>query len=626
MKYYAVTDDPRELYHYGVKGMKWGQHIFGDKPKSPGYHRALKKLRTNVQKASSATAKTVSKVAKAAKKTATQIGYDVRAKQQNRFEKSVAKAQAKLDKSNIKFDNYQIDTARKAIEKKANKAIKVLKRQDNAIKRKENFNNAVSAVQKTANQIAQTKRDMEQRRYNKAVEKAQKRNKLSDALRGLDQENKLYKQADRERKMDALREKQADVMANNDLKSLQKAVRVEKNMPKYYQEARTGMLSYGKLSDEQIGRLQNRLALEANTRRLGSTEAPSWHQQKKAARRQGYLQGITKGIAAGMEEVGKASVQYGIQNYMNRKKMDNASEQKAQREKVANRIKSKKTHHEIDQDIKQEAYEARVREGENVVRRNLPTLSTARQAKRLQAIDNAKRERQNAINDANDERKFLMEEKHNAARSERQRQERLAEVSKDMDSAGKALYENGYAIVPSFNKDGKKTGYKILTADGGGKDKNGNDLNEGRAYLTLYKSKNGLTDKRSNNLTPEERYLKTISEGVTVHTPTKEEIKQEASQRSKEFFKDHDAQLAKERVAHERTEQRRKSLALAKEMNKALKEFDKANKLNAGGHETRTSNQPPIKRLSVQDVQDFWYVDPKTGEVKPRKKKGSKSG
>ena len=25
MKYYAVTDDPNELMHYGVKGMKWGQ-------------------------------------------------------------------------------------------------------------------------------------------------------------------------------------------------------------------------------------------------------------------------------------------------------------------------------------------------------------------------------------------------------------------------------------------------------------------------------------------------------------------------------------------------------------------------------------------------------------------------
>ena len=43
MKYYAVTEDPRELYHYGVKGMKWGQHIFGEdpRPKSPAYKKAM---------------------------------------------------------------------------------------------------------------------------------------------------------------------------------------------------------------------------------------------------------------------------------------------------------------------------------------------------------------------------------------------------------------------------------------------------------------------------------------------------------------------------------------------------------------------------------------------------------
>ena len=55
MKYYAVTEDPRELYHYGVKGMKWGQHIFGPEPglkKSPAYKKALSKLRSSASSAS----------------------------------------------------------------------------------------------------------------------------------------------------------------------------------------------------------------------------------------------------------------------------------------------------------------------------------------------------------------------------------------------------------------------------------------------------------------------------------------------------------------------------------------------------------------------------------------------
>ena len=61
MKYYAVTEDPRELYHYGVKGMKWGQHIFGDKPKSPGYHRALGKLRASASKGAKSVASSIKK-------------------------------------------------------------------------------------------------------------------------------------------------------------------------------------------------------------------------------------------------------------------------------------------------------------------------------------------------------------------------------------------------------------------------------------------------------------------------------------------------------------------------------------------------------------------------------------
>lgn len=49
MKYYAVADDPSELMHYGVKGMKWGQHIFGDKPRSPGFKKAVSKLRASMK-------------------------------------------------------------------------------------------------------------------------------------------------------------------------------------------------------------------------------------------------------------------------------------------------------------------------------------------------------------------------------------------------------------------------------------------------------------------------------------------------------------------------------------------------------------------------------------------------
>ena len=62
MKYYAVTDDPNELMHFGIKGMKWGVlrtpeqlgHFKSTakrvasksvKPKSPAYISASSKLR-----------------------------------------------------------------------------------------------------------------------------------------------------------------------------------------------------------------------------------------------------------------------------------------------------------------------------------------------------------------------------------------------------------------------------------------------------------------------------------------------------------------------------------------------------------------------------------------------------
>lgn len=50
MKYYAVTDDPNELMHWGVKGMKWGvirtdaQLGHPKKPRSAAYKRASNKL------------------------------------------------------------------------------------------------------------------------------------------------------------------------------------------------------------------------------------------------------------------------------------------------------------------------------------------------------------------------------------------------------------------------------------------------------------------------------------------------------------------------------------------------------------------------------------------------------
>lgn len=524
MKYYAVTEDPRELYHYGVKGMKWGQHIFGDKLKSPGYHKAVKKLKSLSAKASKATAKSMSTVGQTVKKSAQQMLYNARAAQQKRFNKAIERSQKRYDKIDQKIENYY-----------ANKPVKDAKRQAAVNSVKQGASAVASFVRKAPGQIAYTARKHEENRYQKAVKKAQDRNKLSDALRGLDKEEKLIKQVNRDRKMEELREKHADIMADNDLKTMQKAVRVEKNMPRYYQEARTGQLRYGKLSDEQIGRLQNRLALEANTRRLGSTEEPSWREQKKQARRQGYLQGITKGVSAGMEEVARAGVQYGIRNLANRKKMDAASELKAEREKNANRIKNKKTRSEMREDVKQEAYEAQVKSGVGALHR--ANLTATKAGRNITAVNDMTRAKQDKIAEDREERKFLMEERHNTTRNERQNRENEEREDRALERAAKMAYEYGYLGAPvqsnkGNNQQGKKNG-----------------------------SQNKFTDADIPKLADyyRQRY---------VNKKTNQDIKREHDERAKELEKEVQREIARQKIRNEALEDQKRRQQRNEELSK----------------------------------------------------------
>lgn len=289
MKYYAVTEDPNELLHYGVKGMKWGQHIFGDKPKSAGYHRALGKLRGFAKKANSG----IKKANTAIKKSAVQASINRQKKQEDKYTKAVEKAQRRI----------------------------------NIV---ENMNNV---------------------------------NRMMDYEKRI---NQNYKE-----------EHKAEKAA---LKQERKFAKNEKHMSKYTQLAREGRLPYGKLSDDQVRQITDRLALERSARSLGNTEKPKFRIRMKDALQEGILQGVTQGTAAGMKEVAVAKVQGRLAS---KRALDKINRHEAERQREASRIKAKKSHKEIREDLKNEAYEAQVKAGVGMWKRN-GWVATAGAAKALQ--------------------------------------------------------------------------------------------------------------------------------------------------------------------------------------------------------------------------------------------------
>lgn len=275
MKYYAVTEDPNELLHYGVKGMKWGQHIFG-KERSPGYHRALGKLKASV--------------------------------------KALSSTQKRL------FSKKQPTTYKQASKKEQSRA--------SEISRLANYDNDRAYYK-------QLNRDM---RREQKVAKAMA--KASQA------------------------EKRAQVaIIRQQAKDMQKAAKNEEHFDKIMKQARQGTLKYGKLSPEQVQRIQTRLQMEENTRRLGAKER-TWRQQKKEARRAGKLQGITAGTAAAMTEVAKAGTQYGLNHLLNRATMSIKAHQEGKNERIKSAQKNRMTRRDINRKIREEAYESRVRNSE----------------------------------------------------------------------------------------------------------------------------------------------------------------------------------------------------------------------------------------------------------------------
>lgn len=363
MKYYAVTEDPNELLHYGVKGMKWGKHLFGDdlKPKSTAYKNAAKKLKS----LASSVTKAVNNTKSAIQKSSAQRSINKQKKQEEKFNEAVAKTQRRIDTiSNL------------------------------------NNLNKLTSYEKSVEQ--QYKADQKQAKANLKAEKAA-------------------------------------------IKREKKYAKNERKMERFMQEAREGRLKYGQLSDEQVQRVTDRLALERSARSLGNTEKASYRLRKKEAIREGKLEGYKRGTAAAMEEVARGLVQMGFKNRENRKALDQKSKLDAERQREANRIRNKKTRKEVREDIKDEAYEAQVREGVSMWKRN-NWASTAGAAKELKRI-----------NDENRARRIADE-----AENERNREYYKLEESGDYDINNvmdlRAKYQTAFGVDETNARFGKANG------------------------------------------------------------------------------------------------------------------------------------------------------------------------
>lgn len=121
MTYYAVTDDPNELAHFGIKGMKWG--VRHDKPRHPGSHRPRSAAYKKAQNKLSAAMKNgIKAVEKKWKTYNSPINKQIRA--ERHYENQTNRALEKARKGKLKYGKLTDDqvyriTERLALERNA---------------------------------------------------------------------------------------------------------------------------------------------------------------------------------------------------------------------------------------------------------------------------------------------------------------------------------------------------------------------------------------------------------------------------------------------------------------------------------------------------------------------------
>ena len=119
MKYYAVTEDPNELMHFGIKGMKWGvrrtdaqlghpRHTGSKRPRSLAYKKAQAKLSASMRNG-------IQKVE--AKWKAYNSPENKKIRANKRYEKQTNRAIEKARKGKLKYGKLTDDQVRRVTER-----------------------------------------------------------------------------------------------------------------------------------------------------------------------------------------------------------------------------------------------------------------------------------------------------------------------------------------------------------------------------------------------------------------------------------------------------------------------------------------------------------------------------
>ena len=208
-----------------------------------------------------------------------------------------------------------------------------------------------------------------------------------------------------------------------------------RKMEKYIQQARTGTLKYGKLTDAQVKRVTERLALERNARQLGSTEKQKFSSRIKSAIGEGVVRGVTQGTAGYMEERLRARGRYKAEKKWGEKLANVQAKEQAAKEKVQERYEAKSStqRRKAKAEANQAYYKMLNEEG---IRGGIG------QARILPGYKKRRAAMVKAVNERNEAEKLAKEDAKDLTRRQRDLDNAVEKAYRVTRSSNKAIKEN----------------------------------------------------------------------------------------------------------------------------------------------------------------------------------------